>query len=153
MKRIIYVMLIPLFLFCSCNEKMSESSVSMNPDSLNTAFSLKLKDVIYSGNIKLNDDNSLNIALNFPEEVDGISFVINDDDFTTTFEETVIQRTSSSENVFSRLYDALKTLRTEIHYTEITDGYEYKTDSFKAILDNKCNLKWIKMNDAEFYFR
>lgn len=151
MKRIIATVLFILIIFSSCDNGIIKSGVSLNVNSLNTAFSLKVKDVVYSGEMKVVENNILTLTFSSPEEVEGLIIAANSNETVTEFENICLTATSE-DNAVSQLYKAVETLRTAKEFTHTPDGFELKNDDFSAVLDSQGNLKWMKVNNGEFYF-
>lgn len=152
MKRIIAIVLFILIIFSSCNNGIIKSGVSLNVNSLNTAFSLKVKDVVYSGEMKSDENGALTLMLTSPDDVNGLVISVNGNETVTQFDKIRLP-VSSDDNVFSQLYKAVEALRTAKEFTHTPDGFELKNDDFSAVLDLQGNLKWLKVSKGEFYFK
>ncbi len=151
MKRIIAIVLFIPIIFSSCNNGIIKSGVSLNVNSLNTAFSLKVKDVIYSGEMKSGENGILTLSLGSPDEVNGLVITVNGNETVTQFDKIRLS-VSNEDNAVSQLYKAVEVLRTAEDFTNTSDGYELKNDDFSAVLDSQGKLKWLKVNNGEFYF-
>lgn len=151
MKRIIAIVLFILIIFSSCDNGIIKSGVSLNINSLNTAFSLKVKDVVYSGEMKSDENGALTLMLTSPDDVNGLVISVNGNETVTQFDKIRLP-VSSEDNAVSQLYKAVETLRTAKEFTHTPDGFELKNDDFSAVLDSQGNLIWLKVNNGEFYF-
>ena len=152
MKRTIIAVLFMPIIFCSCNNGIIKSGVSLNADSLNTAFSLKVNETVYSGEMRTGEGNNLTLALNSPDEVSGLVITINENEIITEFE-NVSMPLMQQENVLMQLKRALSVLRTADGFVNTPEGYELKNADFSAVIDSQGNLKWIKVKHGEFYFK
>ena len=151
MKRIIATVLFILIIFSSCDNGIIKSGVSLNVNSLNTAFSLKVKDVVYSGEIKSGENGALTMMLTSPDDVNGLVISVNGNETVTQFDKIRLP-VSSDNNAFSQLYKAVEALRTAKDFTHTPDGFELRNDDFSVVLDSQGNLIWLKVNNGEFYF-
>ncbi|MBP3327935.1 MAG: hypothetical protein J6L91_03395 [Clostridia bacterium] len=151
MKRFIAIVLFILIIFSSCDNGIIKNGVSLNVNSLNTAFSLKVKDVVYSGEMKSDKNGALTLLLNSPDDINGLVISVNGNETVTQFDKIRLP-VSSDDNAFSQLYKAVEALRTAKEFTHTPDGFELKNDDFGAVLDSQGNLKWMKVNNGEFYF-
>ena len=152
MKRIIVAVLFLPIIFCSCNNGIIKSGVSLNVNSLNTAFSLKVNETIYAGEMRIDENNSLTLTMNSPNEVSGFVITINENEILTEFE-NVSLTLAERDNVLMQLKKALNALRTADGFVNTPEGYELKNADFSAVLDSQGNLKWLKVKQGEFYFK
>lgn len=152
MKRVLFGVLLIVLIFCSCNEGIEKSSVSLNLNSLNTAFSLRLNDETYSGDMKITDSGDIELAINTPEAISGITFIAGEDTIKSVYGETSItQESIDINNVFSQLYCAINELKSAA-FAQTKEGFEYNSSSFTAGLDSEGNLIYIKTQNGEFNF-
>lgn len=124
----------------------------MNYDSLNTAFSLKINDVIYTGKVKSTTDNSLSVLFDSPDEVKGIVLSIDENSMESSYNEIKISAEPEKPGVFRCFYKAVSVLRTGVILRPSDDGYEYTNEEFRAIFDSAGDIKWLKLPEGEFYF-
>ena len=153
MKRFLILLLSVTLLFSSCKSKEVKSSISLNPDSLNTAFSLNLNDEKYEGIIKIAQNNSMEITLSKPESISGISFTVSENSVVTTYEGIVLNHSDLPvKNVFSEFLQTVEKLKTVTEYTPENGFYKYSSDSFCAMLDARGNIVNLNLKNGEFTF-
>lgn len=153
MKRFLILLLSVTLLFSSCKSEDVKSSISLNSDSLNTAFSLNLSDEKYEGIIKVTQNNSMEITLNTPESISGISFTVSANSVDTTFEGIVIKYSDLPvKNVFSEFFQSVEKLKSVTEYTPENGFYKYSSNSFSAMIDARGNIVNLNFNNAEFTF-
>lgn len=154
MKRVIVSILFIVLILCSCSNGVVKSDVLLNEDSLNTAFSLKTKGVIYSGEIKVNNNDEIELMFNKPETISGISFIITENSIKgMSGDVSVFSSDVITDTVFSELFNAVKILRTAEEIYKSSDGlYEYKHELFKVELDSEGKIITLTTKNGEFYF-
>lgn len=151
MKRCICIVLFITIFFTSCNKGNVENGVSLNVSSLNTAFSLKLNDVVYSGEMIIKENNVLKLTFLYPEEVSGLIILADEETILSTLEGVSLY-VSKEGNTVAQLYEAVALLEKPQSFIKITEGYEFKNDRFTAVLDSQGNLKWLELQRGEFHF-
>ena len=152
MKRIIATVLFIPIIFSSCNNGITKSGVSLNVNSLNTAFSLKVNETIYAGEMKADESNGLCLTFSSPEEVSGFVVRASENETVAEFDNVKLPP-AKEDNAVSQLYRAVSALKTAENLSPVNDGYEYKNEAFSAVLDSQGKLKWLKVKQGEFYFK
>lgn len=115
---------------------------------------MKTKGVIYSGEIKVNNNDEIELMFNKPETISGISFIITENSIKgMSGDVSVFSSDVITDTVFSELFNAVKILRTAEEIYKSSDGlYEYKHELFKVELDSEGKIITLTTKNGEFYF-
>ncbi len=148
MKRVFLLLLPIIFIFSSCKSEDVKSSISLNLDSLNTAFSLN--DESFEGTMKLNESNEICVVLSSPEIINGLTFTVSADSVKSTYDGVAVSQ--NSVGIFSEFYDAIQILKSATNFTPKDGFYEFSSDDFNALLDARGNLISLQTENGNFKF-
>ncbi len=147
MKRLVIALCLILVLFASCNTKNVKTGISLNRDSLNTGFSLKLKDTVYSGVMYYSEKNEYVFEFNEPEYIKGIIFSASDNKVSVTVDGvTSVCENPAVKPVICELTDSLEKITTKTEFAVKGELFEYSDGEILITLDKNCNLVKIKNN-------
>ena len=151
MKKVLPLILVVVLLLSSCKSGNVKSGIYLNPDSLNTAFSLN--EGIYKGTIKVENDNLI-ITINYPETIKDVNFIVSDNTVSSVYGDiSVVQNDLKVKGVFNELYNCYKKLSVVSEFKIKDDFLEYTDNDFSAILDYDGNLLSIEFKKSKFNFK
>ncbi len=137
----------------SCEKNDVKGSVSLNLDSLNTAFSLEMKNSLYKGHMTFDGNELITMTFDFPQDIKGLTFEITGESVSVIYENiNSSQPKSNLENVFFDLYNGVMLLKNNKEFTQNGEFYEYNGNQITAEIDKNGNVLLLSGSYFSFEF-